>query len=141
MSKTKWEFWGLTNIWLSSMSFIMSLQNRKGPKKIKTATAEVWIPSQELEVGPQSGLSLLVQIEAKKNKKLDGVAPLVTYPSPNSFTTFQKKKKNCDTWHVTHNMWHVTHDRWGRWTFSQNLSSLAPMIWEGWCFEDISPLC
>ena len=26
---------------------------------------------------------------------------------------------------MTYNTWHITHKRWGRWTFSQNFSSLA----------------
>ena len=48
-----------------------------------------------------------------------------------------------DMWHVTHDMWQVTHDMWhvtgwGRWTFTQNFSSLALMVWEWKCTEDIS---
>ena len=39
-------------------------------------------------------------------------------------------RMKCDTWNVTHDMWHMTCDTWhvtgrGRWTFSQNFSSLA----------------
>ena len=42
-----------------------------------------------------------------------------------------------DVWHMAHDMWHMTGG--GRWTFSQNFSSLAFMVWE-WSFdEDIFP--
>ena len=41
----------------------------------------------------------------------------------------------CDMWHNTHAMWHLTYDRWGRWTFSQNVSSLALTVWE-WRFDE-----
>ena len=47
-----------------------------------------------------------------------------------------------DTWHVTHDMWHVTCDTWhvtclGRWTFSQNFSSLALTVCDLWYYEDL----
>ena len=35
--------------------------------------------------------------------------------------------------HVTHDMCHLTHD--GGWIFSENVSSLAPMVWECRCFD------
>ena len=45
------------------------------------------------------------------------------------------------TWHVTCDMWHMTHDTWhvtccGGWTFSQNFSSVAPMVCDLWYLED-----
>ena len=40
-----------------------------------------------------------------------------------------------DTWHETHDIWHLTHEEKG--TFSQNFKSLANMVREWWCFEDI----
>ena len=40
-------------------------------------------------------------------------------------------------WHETCDRWHMTHDRWGRWTLSQNFSSLSLMVWEWRCLEDI----
>ena len=47
----------------------------------------------------------------------------------------------CDMWHMTHNMWHMTHDSahaalGGRWTLSQNASSLALTVLEWRHFED-----
>ena len=56
-----------------------------------------------------------------------------------------------DTWHVTHDLWHVTSDTWqmtrhmwnmtcdmrGRWTFSQNVSSLALTVSEWRFIKDI----
>ena len=47
----------------------------------------------------------------------------------------------CDKWHVTHDMWHMTCDTWhvtgmGRWTFSQNFSSLTFTVWEWRFVED-----
>ena len=45
-------------------------------------------------------------------------------------------------WHVTDEMWHVTRDIWhvtggGRWTFSQNVTSLALTAWEWRFVEDL----
>ena len=45
-------------------------------------------------------------------------------------------------WHVTRDMWHVTYHMWhvsccGRWTFSQNFSSLAPTICDLGYYEDL----
>ena len=52
-----------------------------------------------------------------------------------------------DTWHVTRDRWHVTRDTWQvtcdmwhmtigvLWTFSQNFSCLALMVWDSWCCE------
>ena len=45
-----------------------------------------------------------------------------------------------DTWHVTCDMWHMTCDTWqvgGGEPFSPNFSSLAHVVWEWRCFEDI----
>ena len=77
--------------------------------------------------------------------KLDRLAPLITDPPSSSFYTLSKKKKivTSDIWHVTHDTWHMTHDMWhmtggGRWTFSQNASSLALTVWEWRRSEDIS---
>ena len=60
----------------------------------------------------------------------------------NIFFTFFLLKKNvklniwtCDTWHVTHDTWHMTHSV--GWTFSQNFSSLALLVWDWECLEDI----
>ena len=41
----------------------------------------------------------------------------------------------CDMWLLTCDMWHVTHG--GMWTFSQNFRSLAQMVWEWRCLEDL----
>ena len=46
-----------------------------------------------------------------------------------------------DRWQVTGDMWHVTCDTWhmtgmGRWTFSQNFSSLTFTVWEWRFVED-----
>ena len=45
-----------------------------------------------------------------------------------------------DIWHVTRDMWHVTLQTWhmtswGRWTFSQNISSLAFTVCEWRCSD------
>ena len=37
-------------------------------------------------------------------------------------------------WHVIHDTWQVTHG--GGWTFSQDFSSLALMVWDIWYLED-----
>ena len=47
------------------------------------------------------------------------------------------------TKHMTHDMWHVIRDIWHvaggrRWTFSENISSLALTVWEWRCSEDNS---
>ena len=40
----------------------------------------------------------------------------------------------CYPWHVTHDMWHKCYmTLGGRWTFSQNLNSLALMVWHWRC--------
>ena len=41
-----------------------------------------------------------------------------------------------DTWQVTGDTWHMTHSV--GWTFSQNFSSLALLVWDWQCFEYIS---
>ena len=41
----------------------------------------------------------------------------------------------CDTWHVTPDTWHLTYV--GSWTFSQNFSFLAQMVWEWMLVNDI----
>ena len=76
-------------------------------------------------------------------EKLDGVGPVDNRPSPNKLHHFVKKKKNvtCDLWHVTYDIWHMTRDmllvtRLGRWTFSQNFTSLALTICDLWYYED-----
>ena len=47
---------------------------------------------------------------------LNRVAPLVTDPPPNSFTTLSKRKEiwplTCDIWHMAYGIWHVIYDRW-----------------------------
>ena len=48
-----------------------------------------------------------------------------------------------DTGHMTHDTWHLTYDTWhvahgGGWTFSQNFSSPALMVWDWQCPENIS---
>ena len=45
-------------------------------------------------------------------------------------------------WHVTPDIWHLTRDMWhvtlgGGWIFSQNVSSLALIVWEWRCPEDL----
>ena len=40
-----------------------------------------------------------------------------------------------DIWHVTGDMWHKTCDRWR--TLCQNFRSLALIVWDLWCFEDL----
>ena len=57
-------------------------------------------------------------------------SPVDNRPLSTSFNTLSKNTnlKTCDTWHVTYTMWHMTVG--GRWTFSQNLSSLALTVWE-----------
>ena len=45
-------------------------------------------------------------------------------------------------WHLTRDTWHVTRDAWhvtlgGGWTFCQNFSSLALLVWAGKWFEDL----
>ena len=40
-----------------------------------------------------------------------------------------------DRWHMTHDTWHMTHSV--GWTFSQNLSSLALLVLDWQCLEDI----
>ena len=42
-----------------------------------------------------------------------------------------------DTWHVARDTWHVTRDMFGGWTFSQIFSSLALMVCDLWCYEDL----
>ena len=51
-------------------------------------------------------------------------------------------KQKIDMWHVICDMWHLTQDTWHmthcvRWTFSQNLSSLALPVLYWQCLEDI----
>ena len=62
-----------------------------------------------------------------KTQKIDVVGPVDNRPSTN------KLKKN-NTWHVTRYRWHMTHG--GGWTFSQNFSFPALMVWDGQCLED-----
>ena len=40
-----------------------------------------------------------------------------------------------DRWQVTHDTWHMTHSV--GWTFSQNFRSLALLVWDCVCLEDI----
>ena len=61
-----------------------------------------------------------------------------------SFTTLleEEAEKQCDMWHLTLDTWNLTHGMLhmtgrGRWTFSQNFSSLASTVWEWRCFEDV----
>ena len=42
----------------------------------------------------------------------------------------------CDTWHMKHDIWHMTCDIWWGWTFSQNFSSPALMVWDRQCLEE-----
>ena len=64
-----------------------------------------------------------------------------------SHVTCHMSHVKCHMWHVTCDMWHVTCDAWhvrGGWTFCQNVSFLALMVWEWRYFEDIStkdPTC
>ena len=66
------------------------------------------------------------------NVKLNGVGPIDNNPLSTSSTTFFYKSFLYTfflyMWHVTCNMWHMT--GWGRWTFSNNFSSL---VWEWSC--------
>ena len=44
----------------------------------------------------------------------------------------------CDMWYVTHDIWHMTRDIFlGRWTFSQNFSTLAFIVCDLWYYEDL----
>ena len=43
-----------------------------------------------------------------------------------------------DTWHMTCDMWHVWHmTHIVGWTFAQNFSTLALLVWDWQCLEDI----
>ena len=37
--------------------------------------------------------------------------------------------------HVAHDAWHMTHDMW--WTLCNNFRSLALIVLDLWCFEDL----
>ena len=39
------------------------------------------------------------------------------------------------SWYVTGDTWQLTYERW--WTLCKNIRSLAMMIWDLWCFEDL----
>ena len=57
------------------------------------------------------------------------------------YVTFDMWLVICDLWQVTLDMWHTTCDMWhvtdgGRWTFSQNIRSLALTAWEWEGFKD-----
>ena len=82
---------------------------------------------------------------------LDGVGHIDNRPSTDKHHRFVKKTKKyltSDMWHQTHDTWHMTPDTWyltcdtwhvthgGRWTFSQNFSSLSLMVWDTQCLED-----
>ena len=76
--------------------------------------------------------------------KLELAGPIQNGPSTKKLHHFERKRKiTCDTGHVTHDMWHVTCNTWhvtcniwgGRWTFSQNVRSLAQTVWEWRCLE------
>ena len=70
---------------------------------------------------------------------------MITDPTPTSFATlsniyiyifflYDSWHASCDMWHLTCDTWHVTCDTWnvtsgGRWTFSQNDSSLALTVY------------
>ena len=85
-------------------------------------------------------ISLCVQIVAQVQKKIDGVSPINNRPSTeklqHSVLKKRKRKKvKCDMWHGIRDMWHLTCETWyvaggaGRWTFSQNFSSLVLTVW------------
>ena len=59
--------------------------------------------------------------------KLDGVGPIDNRPSNEWLQHFVKKK------------WLVTRDTWLGWTFFQNVTFLALMVWERQGFEDNVP--
>ena len=65
--------------------------------------------------------------------KLDGVAPLMTDPPPIGSTTLsEKRKKKCDTWHVTCDTWHVTRDMWQVWGLNILSKSQLPSSYRLW---------
>ena len=68
---------------------------------------------------------------------------MITDPPLNGSTALSKEeRKISDMWHVTGDTRHMTHDPWhvthgGGQTFSQNVSSIAVMVWERHCFDYI----
>ena len=51
----------------------------------------------------------------------------------------------CDRWHMTHDMWPVTRDMWHMirnrwWTLCKNFRSLALLVWDLGCFEDLEEM-
>ena len=94
-----------------------------------------------------SNMVVTIQVKLQWLQKLDGVGPVDNRPSTAWLHHFVKQKNKkcymiCDMWHMTRDMWHVTCDTWhitsrGRWTFSQNCSSLAFTVWEWRFVEDV----
>ena len=63
--------------------------------------------------------------------KLDGVGPVDYRPSTDQLHHFVTGYR----WHVTHDILHMSRDTWHMthgvgWTFSQNFSSLALLVWD-----------
>ena len=79
-----------------------------------------------------------------KYLKLDGVGSVDNRPFPASSTILPPKKYvtlytwhvTRDMWHMTQDMWHIIFDTWWGWTFSQNVSYPALIIWDRQCLED-----
>ena len=91
-----------------------------------------------------------IHLKLQQSIKLDGVGPVINRPSPHYIHHFEKERKNVTpvTWHLTPDTWYLIPDTWhltcdtghvtncGGWTFPQNVSSPALMVWDSQCLED-----
>ena len=83
---------------------------------------------QNYSIGQDSQRSKMCPEDVHMILKLDGVGPVENRSSTNELQQFV-------SWHLIHDTWQVKNG--GRWTFTQNFSSLALPVWVQWCFEGL----
>ena len=103
------------------------------------------VPRREKLVFNSGGpILILAFIVVRQDQNVNCACSNASDPPRTSFTTLSIKNNNndyntwhltCDRWLVKCETWHATCDTWnvtsgGRWTFSQNFSSLAHTVWK-----------